>query len=163
MNIGSSALVIAWLKLLVNGKLNEKCFKKVNIFLGDVQMLKLVFGLLTSIQSCGDGRATLVGMESTPAFPKAGDNTTLWIAYDLPEPAVTGGTATYSVTLNGLPLNPTTEDLCTQTKCPIEAGVHNESSWSLFPSGITGTIVSKIDWTDEHNERIWCVQTKWKL
>lgn len=130
-------------------------------------LLKLLglFAGLSSIRDCsnGQGRATLLGFDSQPANPVAGDNVTLWVAYDLPAPAITGGTATYKFSLNGIPFTPTVEDLCTQTACPKETGFNNESSWSIFPSGVSGKIVSAITWKDQNDELVWCVETTWRV
>lgn len=131
-------------------------------------MLWKLFGLfagLSSIRDCGNGqgRATLLGFDSQPANPVAGDNVTLWVAYDLPAPAITAGTATYKFTLNGIPFTPTVDDLCTQTACPKETGFNNESSWSIFPSGISGKIVSSITWKDQNDDLVWCVETTWRV
>lgn len=125
----------------------------------------LVLLSLSSIRDCsnGLGRSALLGFESEPAIPKAGDNVTLWVAYDLPPPAITSGTATYSFSLNGIPFPPTVDDLCTQTICPIDVGFHNETSSSIFPSGISGKIVSQIAWRDQSDELVWCVETTWKV
>lgn len=124
----------------------------------------LLLGLST-IRDCsnGFGRAALLSYDSQPSSPKAGDNVTLWVAYDLPTPAITGGTATYSFSLNGIPFAPTVDDLCTQTKCPIDVGFHNETSSSIFPSGISGKIVSQIAWRDQSDALVWCVETTWKV
>lgn len=129
-------------------------------------MLKLLTLLgLATIRDCGGGlgRAPLLSFDSQPASPRAGDNVTLWVAYDLPAPAVTAGTATYSFSLNGIPFAPTVEDLCTQTACPIEVGAHNETSTSEFPSGVSGKIISQIAWRDQDNALLWCVETVWKV
>lgn len=131
-------------------------------------MLLKLFGLfagLSSIRDCsnGQGRATLLGFDSQPVSPIAGDNVTLWVAYDLPAPAITGGTATYAFTLNGIPFPATKEDLCTQTACPKETGFNNESSWSIFPSGVSGKIVSSITWKDQNDDLVWCVETTWRV
>ena len=127
--------------------------------------LVLLFSSLSSIRDCsnGLGRSALLGFNSEPTSPKAGDNVSLWIAYDLPPPAITGGTATYTISLSGIPFTPTVQDLCTQTKCPIETGFHNETSSSIFPSGISGKIVSQIAWRDQDDALIWCVETTWKV
>lgn len=109
------------------------------------------------------GRAALLSFDSQPVSPKAGDNVTLWVAYDLPAPAVTNGTAIYSFSLNGIPFAPTVDPLCTQTECPIDVGVHNETSSSIFPSGITGKIVSQIAWRDQDDALLWCVETTWRV
>jgi len=118
-----------------------------------------------SIRDCGNGvgRAPLLSFDSVPASPKAGDNVSLWIAYDLPAPAITGGTAIYSFSLNGIPFAPSVEDLCTQTICPKEPGLYNETSWSIFPSGISGKIVSQIAWRDPDDTLIWCVENTWRV
>lgn len=127
-------------------------------------LLKITAGLMT-IRDCsnGLGRAALLGFDSQPASPVAGDNVTLWVAYDLPEPAITGGTATYKFSLNGIPFTPTVDDLCTQTVCPKDTGFNNESSWSIFPSGVSGKIVSSIAWKDQNDDLVWCVETTWRV
>ena len=124
----------------------------------------LLLGLAT-IRDCGNGlgRAALVGFDSYPASPVAGDNVTLWVEYDLPAPEITGGTATYSVTLNSIPFPKTVDPLCEQTSCPKLVGLNNESSSSIFPSGVSGTIKSKIEWTDQDDALVWCVETTWKV
>ena len=118
-----------------------------------------------SMVDCGKGlgRAPLLSFDSVPASPKAGDNVSMWIAYDLPAPAITGGTATYSFSLNGIPFAPTVEDLCTQTTCPKEPGLYNETSSSIFPSGVSGKIVSQIAWRDPDDTLIWCVENTWRV
>ena len=129
-----------------------------------LKLIGLLFGL-NSIRDCsnGQGRATLLGFDSQPSNPVAGDNVTLWVAYDLPAPEITSGTATYKFSLNGIPFTPTVDDLCTQTKCPKEIGFNNESSWSIFPSGVSGKIVSSISWKDQNDELVWCVETTWRV
>jgi hypothetical protein len=78
--------------------------------------------------------------------------------------AVTDGTATYTVKLNGIPLPATVDPLCTQTICPKETGVtYNETSWSIFPSGVAGKIVSRIEWADQDAAPLWCVETTWRV
>jgi len=117
-----------------------------------------------AIQVCGTGRATVLGYDSLPAAPVAGDNVTLWVAYTIPGAAVTDGTATYTVKLNGIPLPATVDPLCTQTICPKETGVtYNETSWSIFPSGVAGKIVSRIEWADQDAAPLWCVETTWRV
>ena len=127
-------------------------------------LVALFFGLQT-MRDCGtgEGRAPLLSFDSTPASPKAGDNVTTWVAYDLPAPGITAGTATYSFSLNGIPFTPTVEDLCTQTACPKDPGLYNETSSSLFPSGISGKIVSQIAWRDPDDTLIWCVENTWRV
>ena len=130
-------------------------------------MLTVLLALLSvgSMRDCGNGvgRAPILSFDSVPATPKAGDNVTTWVAYELPPPSITAGTATYSFTLNGIPFPPTVNDLCTQTACPKEPGLYNESSSSLFPSSVTGKIVSQIAWRDPDDTLIWCVENTWRV
>lgn len=130
-------------------------------------MLRALVGFLgfQTIRDCGNGqgRAALVAFDSQPTNPIAGDNVSLWVAYDLPSPPITGGSATYKVTYNGIPLPSTVKPLCDETACPKEVGFNNETSWSLFPSGVSGAITSSIQWTDQNNDLVWCVETKWKV
>lgn len=124
-----------------------------------------LFAGLSSIRDCsnGQGRATLLAFDSQPSNPVAGDNLTLWVAYDLPAPTITSGTAEYKYNLNGIPFPATKDDLCTQTTCPKEIGFNNESSWSIFPSGVSGKIVSSITWKDQNDDLVWCVETTWRV
>jgi len=130
----------------------------------------LLRGLLTliglqSIRDCGNGqgRASLLGFDSQPTNPLPGDEVSLWVAYDLPAPEITSGTATYKITLNGIPFPSTVNPLCDETACPKLTGFNNESSSSIFPTGVTGSIVSQILWNDQNNDLVWCVETKWKV
>ena len=120
---------------------------------------------LGSVRDCsnGLGRAAVLGFGSSPETPKAGDTVSLWVAYDLSEPSITGGIAKYSYALNGIPFPASEYDLCTQTKCPKEVGFNNETSSSSFPSGISGKIVSAVSWTDQNDELVWCVETTWRV
>ncbi len=128
-----------------------------------LQMLKTLVALAT-IKSCGTGRATLLGFDSQPVAPVAGDNVSLWVAYTLSGTPVTDGTATYSISLNGIPLTPTVDPLCTQTLCPkVVDTEYNETSWSIFPSGLAGKIVSRIQWADQDAAPLWCVETTWRV
>ena len=129
------------------------------------QLLLTMWMGLQSMKDCGNGlgRAPIVAFGSLPESPTAGDNVTTWIAYDLGAPGITAGTATYSFSLNGLPFPPTVEDLCTQTTCPKEPGLYNETSSAIFPSGVSGKIVSQVAWRDPDDTLIWCVENTWRV
>lgn len=118
-----------------------------------------------SLRDCGNpttDQAKITGYGFSPSNPVAGDPTELWVAYDLKTP-ITGGSATYSVSLNGLPFPATVDDLCTQTSCPKEVGTYNETSHSTFPSGISGKVVSKIQWKNQKDESVWCLESTFKI
>jgi len=82
------------------------------------------------------------------------------VAYDL-KSDLTGGTATYTINFNGIPLPATKEDLCSQTACPKAPGSFNETSSSEFPN-VSGKITSKIAWTDQNSKPVWCVEATFR-
>ena len=97
-----------------------------------------------------------------PTNPVGGQNMTLYTNYDVSAPAVTEGSASYSCTLNGIPVMNEVYDLCTQTACPVVAGHHEDVSVSTVPS-ITGSLICKIRWTSVQQEDLLCIQTKLTL
>lgn len=86
---------------------------------------------------------------------------TLYTNYDVVTP-VTEGSASYSCTLNGIPVMNEVYDLCTQTACPVLEGHHADLSISTVPS-ITGSLVCKIRWTSVDQKDLLCIQTKLTL
>ena len=91
----------------------------------------------------------------SPSPPIGGQDATLWIDFVVPDgSAVIDGTAKYTISFNGIPFSPTTESLCTQVACPIES--QNLSSTSQWPSGLSGKIVSKIQWYDQNGAYLLC-------
>jgi len=129
-------------------------------------MIWKVFTLFTlaGLKDCsnGLGRAKVTSLTAVPEVPVAGDNYTITVAYDLPEPAITGGTAEYSATLNYIPVYTEKFDLCTQTACPKEVGPNTEVSVSQIPS-ISGKLVSTVKWMDQDNNLVWCFESTIKL
>jgi hypothetical protein len=130
--------------------------------------LRGLVALLTAtvtLRDCGNpytDQAVITGYGFSPSNPLAGDPTELWVAYDLKN-SITGGTATYSFNLNGIPFAPTVDDLCTQTTCPKDVGTYNETSKSTFPSGVSGKIVSKIQWKNQKDEPVWCLESTFRI
>lgn len=125
----------------------------------------VVLAASVTLKDCGDpatDQAAITGFGFSPLSPIPGENTELWVAYDLKTP-ITNGTATYSLTLNGIPFTPTVDDLCSQTTCPKEIGSYNETSKSTFPSGVSGKIVTKIQWTNQDAQPLWCLETTFKI
>ena len=85
-----------------------------------------------------------------------GANSTISFEYNVPA-EVTQGTVKYTYTFNGIPFAPTTDDLCTQTTCPIAIGFHNQSTSSDFPN-VSGKVTIKIEWFDESANNLLCAQ-----
>lgn len=118
-----------------------------------------------TLRDCGNpttDQAAITGFGFSPMDPKPDDPTELWVAYDLKTP-ITGGTATYSFTLNGIPFSPEVDDLCTQTDCPKDTGTYNETSHSTFPSGVSGKIVTKIQWKNQDSQPVWCLESTFRI
>jgi len=100
-------------------------------------------------------------MNFLPTDVSPGVATELTVNYNLMQP-ITGGTATYSYSFNGIPFSPTIDDLCTQTACPKDIGTLTEVSKSTFPA-VSGKIVSSIQWTDQENRNVWCVKLTFRV
>lgn len=91
-----------------------------------------------------------------PTTVTAGQNVSLNLIYTTPV-EINDGTVTTSITYNFLPITPTVEPLCTSTTCPILIGYHDASSWYLMPTGVRGTVTTKIVWTDVNNTQLLCI------
>ena len=107
---------------------------------------------------------TLTSMSFSPDPPVKGQNSTLLLSMNVPAD-VTGGTATYSVTYNFIPLAPTTENLCNAlpSGCPIVKGTLDTVSSIPFDGSLSGSLVMKIDWKDLVGQELMCVQIKTKV
>lgn len=124
-----------------------------------------ILAATVTLKDCGNpttDQAVITGYGFSPSNPSPGDPTELWVAYDL-KSQLTEGTATYSFSLNGIPFTPTVDDLCTQTICPKEIGSYNETSHSTFPSGVSGKVVSKIQWKNQNSEPVWCLESTFRI
>jgi hypothetical protein len=83
-------------------------------------------------------------------------NSTLVVSYTVPK-QIDDGTATYKCTLNGIPVINEQTPLCQETKCPIEAAFHNDSS--PFQTGLaTGTLSCTIKWLDIDSSTLRCIR-----
>lgn len=116
-----------------------------------------------TVQDCTPAGALseVVSTGIYPLRPNAGDTSYLWVNFDLSE-TITAGTATYSYTWNYVPFEPTVVDLCSQTTCPILAGIQNVTGNSTFPSA-SGNLEVKVEWADASGTPIWCVKTNYIL
>lgn len=133
-----------------------------------MKFLLLAFASLASfvsatITNCGPNSAfTVSRLVQTPdTYMSPGTNVTLTLTYNVPA-EITAGTAVTSASLNGLPLTPTTEDLCTKVACPIAPGEHNGDSWFTFPSGVSGKIQSQVVWKDTAGNELLCLNSVMK-
>ena len=101
-------------------------------------------------RNCGSSSDTAKNLviSIVPDSPKAGQEVVTIFKYDLSK-EITGGTASYGFSFNGIPFSPTVDDLCTDQAggccpdpCPLAVGPHENESHSDFPSGVSGKIVT---------------------
>lgn len=130
-----------------------------------IALLAFAFSSVSaSISDCGVGNSVFQITSLTldpPTSASAGDNVTLGLLYNSPV-LIQNGTVTTSVTYNFIPLSPSTAPLCDSAQCPIGVGAHDGSSWYLMPAGLSGTLSSKIVWSDMNNNQLLCIQMSLK-
>lgn len=132
--------------------------------------MKLLLALLglasATLSDCGKDKSVFSIQEQsfTPSPPISGQDYHYWFTYLVPpDVVVSAGSSEYSVTLNGIPLTPTVEDLCSQTSCPKTSGFYNESSTDVWPSGVSGKVVLKLSWFDDQKNLLLCSQVTERL
>jgi len=115
---------------------------------------------LTAAQSCSTATDLAKNFVVTidNDTPKQGQNITTTFDFDLDAP-ITGGTAYYSATLNGLGPFTSKANLCDETAktndpCPLEAGHHHQVSTA--ENTVTGKVVTTITWYDLSGAEILC-------
>jgi hypothetical protein len=116
----------------------------------------------STVADCGQGKSIfqIQTQSFSPEPPVANQPYDYWFTYVVPDGVtVDAGTAKYSLSLNGIPFAPSTEDLCIQTACPKTPGLHNESSTDTWPSGVSGKIITKLEWFDAKGNLLLCSQT----
>lgn len=114
------------------------------------------------VASCGDASDIMTNVEVfvDPVLPQT--DYTLFVSGDM-STVVTSGTSVYDITLNGLPLSPTTNDLCTElassnTSCPIAAEHFAAQSKGTVPA-VSGKTVIQNQWFDsDTGTRILCME-----
>jgi hypothetical protein len=117
-------------------------------------------------QACSDNGALaknfVVAIDNNT--PKQGEKVTTTFDFDLDAP-ITGGTAYYSATLNGLGPFASQAPLCDETAktddpCPLGIGHHHEVS--VAENTVTGKVVTTITWKDPAGTLILCAQISTK-
>ena len=92
--------------------------------------------------------------------PTQGEKVSTTFDFDLDAP-ITGGTAYYSATLNGLGPFTSQAPLCDETAktndpCPLGIGHHHEVSTT--ENTVTGKVVTTITWKDPSGNQILCAK-----
>jgi hypothetical protein len=110
---------------------------------------------------------SLSGVDAGCGIKKGGEFS-LTSSYDL-SADVTGGTAKYTASLNGLPVVNDKKDLCESLKdgptpCPLKKGpVKSTTQVPLDEKVPTGTFVAQQTWTDTAGTEILCVRYQLKI
>ena len=117
-------------------------------------------------QACSDNGALAKNFVVTISNdqPAQGEKVTTTFDFDLDAP-ITGGTAYYSATLNGLGPFTSNAPLCDETAktndpCPLAVGHHHEVSTA--ENTVTGKVVTTITWKDPAGTLILCAQISTK-
>jgi hypothetical protein len=122
-----------------------------------------LLGINGSVTDCSKATALfdLTSMSFSPDPPIKGQNSTLLLSMNVPS-EVAGGTATYSVTYNFIPLTPTVNDLCLEVPggCPIKPGTLDTVSSIPFDGSLSGSLTLKILWKDLQEQQLMCVSVK---
>jgi len=114
----------------------------------------------TKVTDCGGGKSvfTISALSLAPAQPVAGENVSLHLEYSVPAGVtVTAGEARYAVTYNFIPLTPTVEPLCRNIPCPLSTGSYSNTTYMLWPSGLSGSLTTKITWVDPTAKQLLCI------
>ena len=105
----------------------------------------------TKVVDCGlNGKSlfTIHAVSLDPPHPVPNQNVSLHLEYSVPAGVtINDGEARYAVTYNSIPLTPTVEPLCRNIPCPLSTGSYSNTSYMLWPSGLSGSLVTKITWT----------------
>lgn len=126
--------------------------------------LLLLSGALSAntLKDCSSGTSVFkygtASLLPDPVVP--GENSTLSLSCTIPDGVtVTDGTAKYSISLNGIPFPATVDPLCSQVECPMTPGPYSNTTVSPFPTGVSGKIVTKLEWFDTDNTLLYCLET----
>lgn len=122
----------------------------------------LTVGTHASISDCGSA-FQITQLALSPDPPVQSQPVFLNLVFNNNEAAaVSGGTATTSITLNGLPLSPSTQPLYEATACPIPQGANNRSTNTTWPA-VSGKIISRLTWEDSAGKTLLCLLTQVKV
>lgn len=112
-----------------------------------------------SVTDCSKGTSVFkfTGGSLLPDPVVPGQDSSITLNLEIPAGTnVNAGTAKYSFSFNGIPFAPTTEDLCSDVACPLLPGPYTNTTTSVFPSGVSGKVTTKIEWFDVANNRLLC-------
>jgi hypothetical protein len=124
----------------------------------------VLFGLnntvSNSVKDCSAGKSlfTFISGSLLPDPIVPGEDSYITLNLEIPAGCyIDAGTAKYSFSFNGIPFAPTTENLCSDVACPLGPGPYTNTTTSVFPTGVNGKIVTRIEWLNTAKEQLMCV------
>ena len=128
-----------------------------------VTLCALIAGSFASIKDCDPSsvfRPTQLAISPDPPIP--GQPVKLTLVFDNTGDEVTQGTVTTSISVNSIPISPSTASLCENTVCPIIHGTNDRSTETTFPS-VTGIIKSRVVWSGPKGKSLLCLDSSLKV
>jgi len=158
------ALLIAVFSVVATGHSHFRYIRTQNV--NASKALTVVAPIVGGAVACSDNGALAKNFVVTidNDAPKQGEKVTTTFDFDLDTP-ISGGTAYYSATLNGLGPFASNAPLCDETAktndpCPLAVGHHHEVSTA--DNTVTGKVVTTITWEDPAGTLILCAQISTK-
>ena len=152
------ALLVASLSVVTSGH-SFRYIRTQNANASKALIVAPTFGIAESCSAADDLAKNFVVNISNDK-PTKGEQVSTTFDFDLDAP-ITGGTAYYSVTLNGAGPYASNAPLCTETAktndpCPLAVGHHHEVSTTA--NTVTGKVVTTITWKDTSGTQILCAR-----
>lgn len=131
-----------------------------------MKFLSLYAVLNATLKDCSSGTSvfTVNTMSLDPPNPAPGQQVGFTLDYTVPpSTVVTDGTARYEMTYNFIPLAPTIQPLCSNIPCPLESGRYLNTTYSMWPTGLSGTIMTRMKWLDTTGTMLICTEISGKV
>jgi len=158
------ALLVASLSVVAAGRSHFRYSRTQTVNVS--KALTVVAPIVGGAVACSDNGALAKNFVVTISndTPTQGEMVTTTFDFDLDAP-ITGGTAYYSATLNGLGPFASNAPLCDETAktndpCPLAVGHHHEVSTA--ENTVSGKVVTTITWEDPAGTLILCAQISTK-
>lgn len=131
-----------------------------------VSLALIAYSLSSSgVSDCSNGKTlfqiTNLNLDP-PSTVMAGQNVSLSLLYNSPQ-VIANGTIKTSVTYNFIPFTPIVSNLCDSVNCPISVGQHESSSSYPMPTGLSGSLKTRIVWYDDADEQLLCIDIALKV
>ena len=122
--------------------------------------------LNATLKDCSSGTSifSVNSMSLDPPNPAPGDRVAFFLDYSVPtSTTVTDGTARYEVNYNFIPLSPTIQPLCSNIPCPLGPGRYTNTTYSIWPTGLSGSIRTRMAWLDPSGTMLLCTEISGKV